>query len=82
MKKKKKKNHKSNPGSAISLGKLPNTLGKFYIKYKKQQAADKLKEIKLKDRDESKRIIQEKKELMSREEKNLKEGKIMPLKLL
>ena len=66
MKKKKKKNHKSNPGSVISLGKLPNTIGKFYIKYKKQQAADKLKEIKLKEREESKRIIQEKKELMSR----------------
>ena len=75
MKMRKRKNHKNNPSSAISLKKLPNTLGKLYIKYKKQQAADKLKEIKLKEREESKRIIQEKKELMLREEKILKEGK-------
>ena len=68
MEKKKRKNYKNKPGSAISLKKLPNALGKFYIKYKKQQAADKLKEIKLKDREESKRIIQEKKELMFIEE--------------
>ncbi len=54
---------------------MPNALGKFYIKYKQQQEADKLKEIKLKDREESKRIIQEKKELILREEKILKEEK-------
>ena len=58
MKKKKRKKHKNNPGSAISLAKLPNTLGNFYLKYKKQQEADKLKEIKLKEREESKLIRQ------------------------
>ena len=31
MKKKKIKKHKNNPGSAISLGKLPDALGKFYM---------------------------------------------------
>ncbi len=41
-KKKKKKKHKNNPGSAISLVKLPNTLGNFYLKYKKQQEGRKM----------------------------------------
>ena len=66
MRKKKIKRKKKDSSSTISLGKLPNTLGKFYIKYKKQQEAEKIKQIKLQEREESKRIVQEKKELKSK----------------
>ena len=66
MKKKKKRKVKN---QSLIKGIFPKSLGKAYIDFKKQQDANKLKKIKLEEREEAKRLVQERKDLRSREEK-------------
>ena len=52
---------------------LPKPFGKAYQQFKKQQEINKLKKIKLEEREETKRLLQDKKDLIAREEKIKKE---------
>ena len=61
MPKKKKIKRKKKTTDAISLEKLPSTISKFYQSYKKQKEVDYLRKIKLQEREETKNILQEKK---------------------
>ena len=65
MKKKKKK--KINNTSLIK-GIFPKSLGKAYIDFKKQQEASKLRRIKFEEREESKKLVQERRDLRLRQE--------------
>ena len=67
MKKRKKKKIKN---ESLIRGIFPKSLGKAYIDFKKQQDASKLKKIKLEEREESKRLVQEKKRFKIKRRKN------------
>ena len=77
MKKKKKRKVKN---QSLIKGIFPKSLGKAYIDFKKQQDANKLKKIKLEEREEAKRLVQERKDLRTREEKIEKEEDRLKLK--
>ena len=78
MKKKKKKRIVKN--ESLIKGILPKSLGKAYIDFKKHQEISKLKKIKLEEREESKQLIQERKDLKLRQEKIEKEEERLKLK--
>ena len=78
MKKKKKRKIKN---QSLIKGIFPKSLGKAYIDFKKQQEANKLKKIKLEEREEAKRLVQERKDLRAREEKIEKEEDRIKLKV-
>ena len=73
MTKKNKKNKTKKVQKGISLEKIPYTITKFYKEYKKEKEIEHLKKIKLKERGETKRIIQENKKLGLREDNIEKE---------
>jgi len=61
MPKKKKIKKKKRTTNPLTLEKLPSTISKFYQSYKKQKEVDYLRKIKLQEREETKNILQEKK---------------------
>ena len=76
--KNKKKNKKKSIVSGISLKKLPVKINKFYNQYKKKQKINKLKEIKLGDREELKRIIQEQRRCQNEYLSNIRNSPTFP----
>ena len=60
----KKKKKKKNTTSSIMDELLPRSIGKAYKEFKKQQEINELKRVKLEEREETKRLVQERKECL------------------
>ncbi len=80
MSKKKKIKKKNITTNKFTLKKIPSKISKFYQSYKKQKEVDYLRKIKLREREETKNILQEKKELSLRTDKIKKEEERLRLK--
>ncbi len=73
MTKKNKKTKNKKVKKAAGLEKIPYKITSFYKKYKKQKEIDHLRKIKIHEREESKRLVQENKKLSLKEDNVKKE---------